>query len=137
MNAHYLIIKWWIFKIIIYFLYNHHIETNFNKFSGNTSPEGDTPKMWNQHQHHQGETQSQMHHCIFTHIMLYKMHYICLFAYHYHMCVSFLHEPRYASYHAFTGSAQMAIQYFPHKIHITHFTRHCTVALCVHNIFMI
>ena len=81
-------------------MYIHCNEINFNKFAGIINPEEDTPNMWNQHQHHQGETQSQMHHCIFMHIIPYKMHYICLFAYHYHMRVSFLdtlgsslHEP--------------------------------------------
>ena len=38
------------------------------------------------------------------------------------VCIQKLH-------HAFTRSPQMAIQYFPYKIHITHFTKHCTVAL--------
>ena len=104
MNAHYLMIKWWICSIILHFLYNHCIETNFNKFSGIANPDKDTPNMRNQHQHHQGEAQSQMHHCIFMRIIPYKMHYICLFSYHYHMHVSFLdtlgtslHEPRHAS----------------------------------------
>ena len=88
----------------MYLLYNHCVGTDFNKFAGIVNPEEDTPNMWNQHQHHQGKTQSQTHHCIFMCLMVYKMHYICLFTYHYHMRVSFLdtlessfHEPRYAS----------------------------------------
>ena len=124
-------------------LYNHCIGTDFRKkkFAGIINPEEDTPSMRNQHQHHQGETQSKTHHCIFMHIIPYKLHCICLFEYHYHMCVSFLdtlgsslHESRYASrlllcvsknciMHSLK-SPQMAIQYFPHKIHIRYFTKH-------------
>ena len=74
----------------MYLLCNHCIGTDFNKFAGIINPEENTLNMWNQHQHHQGETQSQMHHCIFMCLIPYKMHYICLFAYHYHMRVSFL-----------------------------------------------
>ena len=43
---------------MLHFLYNHCIETDFNKFVGIVNPEEDTPNMWNQHQHHQGKTQS-------------------------------------------------------------------------------
>ena len=74
------------------------------KFAGIINPEEDTPNMWNQLHHHQGETQSKTHHCIFMRIVPYKLHCICLFAYHYHMRVSFLdtlgsslHEPQHAS----------------------------------------
>ena len=80
---------------------NHCVENNFNKFTGIADPEEGTPNMWNQHQHHQGETQSQAHHYISIRLIAYKMHCICLFTYHYHVCVSFLdtlrsslHEPR-------------------------------------------
>ena len=40
------------------FLYNHGIETNFNKSTGIANPEEDTLDMCLQHQHHQGETLS-------------------------------------------------------------------------------
>ena len=50
---------------------------------------------------HQGETWSELHHCIFMRLIAYKMHYIHLFEYYYHVRVSFLdtlgsslHEPR-------------------------------------------
>ena len=137
-------IKWWICSIILYFLYNHCIETNFNKFLGIANLEEDTPNIRNQHQRHQGETQSQMHHCISMRLIAYKC--ICLFAYHYHVRVSFLRHFKVIIawipacititlmciqklQNTFTGSPQMAIQYFSHKIHVTHFMRHCTVAL--------
>ena len=71
-------------------LYNHCVGTDFNKFVGIVNLEEDTLNMWNQHQHHQGETQSQMHYCISIWLIEYKMHCICLFSYHYHVCVSFL-----------------------------------------------
>ena len=88
----------------MYLLYNYCVEINFDKFAGIINPEEDTPNMRNQHQHHQGETQSEMHHCIFMCLIVYIMHCIYLFAYHYHMRVSFLdtlrsslHEPQHAS----------------------------------------
>ena len=74
----------------MYLLYNHCVETNFNKFAGIVNPKEDTLNMRNQHQHHQGETQSQMHYCISIRLIEYKMHCIYLFAYHYYVCVSFL-----------------------------------------------
>ena len=43
---------------MLHFLYNHCIGTDLNKFVGIVNPEEDTPNMWNQHQHHQGEIQS-------------------------------------------------------------------------------
>ena len=89
-------------------LYNHCIGTDFKKkkFARIINPEEDKLNIWNQRQlhHHQGETQSKTHHCIFMRIVPYKLHCICLFAYHYHMRVSFLdtlgsllHEPQHAS----------------------------------------
>ena len=87
-------------------LYNHCIGTDLKKkkFAGIINPEEDTLNIWNQHQLHQGETQSKTLHCIFIRIIPYKLHCICLFAYHYHMRVSFLntlgsslHEPQHAS----------------------------------------
>ena len=122
-------------------LYNHCVGTDFNKFTGIVNPGEDTPNMWNQHQHHQDETQSQMHHYIFIRIILYKMNYICLFAYHYHMYVSFLdtlgsslHEPQHASrsllcvsknciMHSLEAHMQQH-NIFPHKIYITYNTFH-------------
>ena len=81
-------------------MYIHCIEINFNKFSGIANSKEDTSNMRNQHHHHLGETWSELHHCISIRLIAYKMHYICLFAYHYHVCVSFLdilrsslHEP--------------------------------------------
>ena len=118
--------------------------TSKKKFAGIINPEEDTPSMRNQHQHqhHQGKIQSKTHHCIFMRIIPCKLHCICLFAYHYHMCVSFLdtlgsslHESRYASrsllciqklHHAFTekptnGNTVFLTQNSHKTFHKTHF----------------
>ena len=34
-------------------MYNHCIETNFNKFAGIANPKEDTLDIWNRHQHYQ------------------------------------------------------------------------------------
>ena len=110
------------------------------KFAGIINPEEDTLNIWNQHQLHQGETQSQTHHCTFMCLIAYKMHCIYLFAYHYHMRVSFLdilgsslHGPRHASRSLLCVSKncpQMAIQYFPHNtFHKTHFVSNSTFCI--------
>ena len=134
-------------------LYNHCIGTDFKKkkFAGIINPGEDTLNMWNQHQHHQGETQSQMHYCISIRLIAYIIHCICLFAYHYHVCVSFLdtlgssfHEPRHASrsllrvsknciMHSLEADGQQH-NIFPHKIYIIHNPFHETLhCLCRHN----
>ena len=135
----------------MYLLYNHCVKTNFKNFIGIANPEENTPNMWNQHQLHQGETQSQTHHYIFMCLIAYKMHYICLFAHNYHMRDSFLDtlgssllEPRRVSrsllcvsknciMHSLEAHKQQysisLTKATQHK-HITYFMRHCTTALC-------
>ena len=74
----------------MYLLYNYCVEINFDKFAGIINPKEDTLNMWNQYQFHHSETQLKMHHYIFMCIISYKLHCIYLFAYYYHMRISFL-----------------------------------------------
>ena len=46
--------------MIMYFLYNYHVESNFNKYSGIANLKEDTPNIWNHHQHSAGIQENQL-----------------------------------------------------------------------------